>query len=54
MEFRVALYTGDAYHFDRATGALDNVKAYRSENLVGGRGAVSRGLAETDAAVEQT
>lgn len=30
------------------------MKAYRSENLIGGRGAVSRGTAETDAAVEQT
>lgn len=54
VESRAALYTGDAYHFDWATGTLDNVKAYRAENLVGGRGAVSRGLAETDAAVEQT
>jgi glyoxylase-like metal-dependent hydrolase (beta-lactamase superfamily II) len=54
VESKAALYTGDAYHFDWATGTLDNVKAYRSENLVGGRGAVSRGVAETDAAVEQT
>jgi glyoxylase-like metal-dependent hydrolase (beta-lactamase superfamily II) len=54
VESKAALYTGDAYHFDWATGTLDAVKAYRSENLVGGRGAVSRGVAETDAAVEQT
>lgn len=54
VESRAALYTGDAYHFDWAGKTLDSVKAWRAENLVGGRGAVSRGLAETDAAVEQT
>ena len=54
VESKAALYTGDAYHFDWATKTLDNVKAYRSENLIGGRGPVSRGVAETDAAVEQT
>lgn len=54
VESKAALYTGDAYHFDWAGQTLDNVKAYRSENLIGGRGAVSRGVAETDAAVEQT
>ncbi|UXU76636.1 MULTISPECIES: MBL fold metallo-hydrolase [unclassified Paracoccus (in: a-proteobacteria)] len=54
VESRAALYTGDAYHFDWAGKTLDNVKAWRAENLVGGRGAVSRGLAETDAAIEQT
>lgn len=54
VEAKAALYTGDAYHFDWATKTLDNVKAYRSENLIGGRGAVARGVAETDAAVEQT
>ena len=54
VEAKAALYTGDAYHFDWATGTLDAVKAYRSENLIGGRGAVARGVAETDAAIEQT
>lgn len=54
VESKAALYTGDAYHFDWAGGTLDRVKAYRAENLIGGRGAVSRGVAETDAAVEQT
>ena len=54
VESKAALYTGDAYHFDWAGQTLDNVKAYRADNLVGGRGAVSRGVAETDAAVEQT
>lgn len=54
VEAKAALYTGDAHHFEWATGTLDAVKAYRSENLIGGRGAVARGTAETDAAVEQT
>jgi glyoxylase-like metal-dependent hydrolase (beta-lactamase superfamily II) len=54
VEAKAALYTGDAYHFDWAKGTLDAVKAYRSENLIGGRGAVARGVPETDAAVEQT
>lgn len=54
VESKAALYTGDAYHFEWATKTLDNVKAYRAENIVGGRGAVSRGVSETDAAVEQT
>jgi glyoxylase-like metal-dependent hydrolase (beta-lactamase superfamily II) len=54
VEAKAALYTGDAYHVDWATKTLDNVKAYRAEHLVGGRGAVARGVPETDAAVEQT
>ncbi|MBB4016229.1 glyoxylase-like metal-dependent hydrolase (beta-lactamase superfamily II) [Chelatococcus caeni] len=54
VEAKAALYTGDAYHFDWVGKTLDNVKAYRAENLIGGRGAVARGVAETDAAVEQT
>jgi glyoxylase-like metal-dependent hydrolase (beta-lactamase superfamily II) len=54
VEAKAALYTGDAYHFDWAEGTLDAVKAFRAENLVGGRGAVARGLGQTDAAVEQT
>lgn len=54
VEAKAALYTGDAYHFDWSAGTLDAIKAYRSENLIGGRGAVARGIAETDAAVEQT
>lgn len=54
VESKAALYTGDAYHFDWAGRTLDNVKAFRAEYLVGGRGPVSRGVAETDAAVEQT
>lgn len=54
VESKAALYTGDAYHFDWAGKTLDNVKAYQAEYLIGGRGPVSRGVAETDAAVEQT
>ena len=33
---------------------MDRLKAYRSENLIGGRGAVAKGTAATDAAIEQT
>ena len=54
VEAKAVLYTGDAYHFDWAGKTLDNVKAYRADNLIGGRGAVARGVTETDAAVEQT
>ncbi|KXF78001.1 MBL fold metallo-hydrolase [Paramesorhizobium deserti] len=54
VEAKAALYTGDAYHFDWAGKTLDNVKQYGAENLIGGRGAVARGIEETDAAVEQT
>ncbi len=54
VEAEAALYTGDAFHFDWSTDTLDRVKAFRAENLIGGRGAVARGVAATDAAVEQT
>lgn len=54
VEAQAALYTGDAFHFDWSGATLDNVKAYRAENLVGGRGAVARGTDATDAAIEQT
>lgn len=54
VEAEAALYTGDAYHFDWSTGTLDALKAYRADNLVGGRGAVARGTEATDAAIEQT
>ena len=54
VEAEAALYTGDAFHMDWAAGTLDKVKAYRAENLIGGRGAVAKGVAATDAAVEQT
>ncbi|MBO9707364.1 MAG: MBL fold metallo-hydrolase [Caulobacter sp.] len=54
VEAEAALYTGDAFHFDWASQTLDRVKAFRSENLIGGRGAVARGVERTDAAIEQT
>ncbi|GAA2851914.1 MBL fold metallo-hydrolase [Pseudonocardia halophobica] len=54
VEARAALYTGDAFHRDWAGTTLDAVKALGAEQLVGGRGAVSRGRAEVDAAIEQT
>lgn len=54
VEAEAALYTGDAFHFDWSGETLDRVKAYRAESLVGGRGAVARGVAATDKAVEQT
>lgn len=54
VESAAALYTGDAFHFDWAAGTLDKVKAFRAENLVGGRGAVTRTVADSDRAVEQT
>jgi glyoxylase-like metal-dependent hydrolase (beta-lactamase superfamily II) len=54
VEAEAALYTGDAFHFDWQSGTLDAVKAFRAHNLVGGRGAVAKGVAATDAAIEQT
>ncbi len=54
VESAAALYTGDAFHFDWASGTLDRVKAYGAQVLVGGRGAVARGRDEVDAAIEQT
>ncbi|ANZ23337.1 MBL fold metallo-hydrolase [Rhodococcus sp. WB1] len=54
VEAQAALYTGDAFHRDWSTGTLDRIKALGAEALVGGRGAVSRGREEVDAAIEQT
>jgi len=54
VEAQAALYTGDAFHRDWAGSTLDRIKEVGAEQLVGGRGAVSRGRAEVDAAVEQT
>jgi glyoxylase-like metal-dependent hydrolase (beta-lactamase superfamily II) len=51
---QAALYTGDAFHFDWATGTLDRLKALGAEQLIGGRGAIARGRDEVDAAIEQT
>jgi len=54
VEAEAALYTGDAFHMDWSTGTLDQIKAFKAEALVGGRGAVAKGRAAVDAAVEQT
>jgi glyoxylase-like metal-dependent hydrolase (beta-lactamase superfamily II) len=54
VESQAALYTGDAFHFDWAGNTLDKVKSFRAKTLVGGRGAIARGIQQTDAAVEQT
>lgn len=54
VEAQAALYTGDAFHRDWATGTLDAVAALGAEQLVGGRGAVARGRGEVDAAIAQT
>ena len=54
VEAKAALYTGDAFHQEWSTGTLDRVKAMGADILVGGRGAVARGGAEVDAAVEQS
>jgi glyoxylase-like metal-dependent hydrolase (beta-lactamase superfamily II) len=54
VEAEAALYTGDAYHREWSTTTLDAVRALGAEQLVGGRGGVTRGRAATDAAIEQT
>lgn len=54
VESEAALYTGDAFHFDWASRTLDNLKSFRAENLIGGRGSVARSVDASDAAIEQT
>ncbi|PID65658.1 MAG: MBL fold metallo-hydrolase [Gammaproteobacteria bacterium] len=54
VEAQAALYTGDAFHMDWASGTLDAIKALEAEVLIGGRGAVARGREQVDAAIEQT
>jgi len=54
VEAQAALYTGDAFHRDWASSTLDHLKALGAEQLIGGRGAVSQGRDEVDAAIEQT
>jgi glyoxylase-like metal-dependent hydrolase (beta-lactamase superfamily II) len=54
VEAQAALYTGDAFHFDWATGTLDTVKAFDAQHVVGGRGAVASGRDAVHAAIEQT
>jgi glyoxylase-like metal-dependent hydrolase (beta-lactamase superfamily II) len=54
VEAQAALYTGDAFHQEWATGTLDNIAALGAESLVGGRGAVAHGSQAVTAAVGQT
>lgn len=54
VEAQAALYTGDAFHMDWSGATLDRVKAFKAEALIGGRGAVARGRAAVEAAIEQT
>ena len=54
VEAQAALYTGDAFHREWASGTLDSVAALHAEALVGGRGAVARGRDAVDRAIEQT
>jgi glyoxylase-like metal-dependent hydrolase (beta-lactamase superfamily II) len=54
VEAQAALYTGDAFHREWATGTLDAVKALGAEQLVGGRGAIAQGRDAVDAAIAQT
>lgn len=54
VEAQAALYTGDAFHHEWATTTLDRVAALGAEALVGGRGAVARGVDACAAAIDQT
>ncbi|RKS74367.1 glyoxylase-like metal-dependent hydrolase (beta-lactamase superfamily II) [Actinomadura pelletieri DSM 43383] len=54
VETQAALYTGDAFHREWATGTLDHVSSFGARTLVGGRGAVAHGGNAADAAVGQT
>ncbi|MEV0666624.1 MBL fold metallo-hydrolase [Actinomadura luteofluorescens] len=54
VETRAALYTGDAFHREWASGTLDHVHSFGAEVLVGGRGAVAHGRDAAQAAVGQT
>lgn len=54
VEAEAALYTGDAFHREWATSTLQRVAALGAEQLVGGRGDVSRGREQVDAAIAKT
>ncbi|MGI5415352.1 MBL fold metallo-hydrolase [Actinomadura luteofluorescens] len=54
VETQAALYTGDAFHREWASGTLDHVHSFGAEILVGGRGAVAHGRDAAQAAVGQT
>ncbi|MEU1385025.1 MULTISPECIES: MBL fold metallo-hydrolase [unclassified Nonomuraea] len=54
VESQAALYTGDAFHREWASGTLDRVASFGAETLVGGRGAVAHGKAAVEAAIAQS
>lgn len=54
VEAQAALYTGDAFHRDWSTDTLDRVRALGASTLIGGRGAVTHGADEVEAAIAQT
>jgi glyoxylase-like metal-dependent hydrolase (beta-lactamase superfamily II) len=54
VEAQAALYTGDAFHREWASGTLDSVGALGAQALIGGRGAVARGEDAVQGAVDQT
>jgi glyoxylase-like metal-dependent hydrolase (beta-lactamase superfamily II) len=54
VEAQAALYTGDAFHREWASGTLDAIAAFGAESLIGGRGAVARGRDAVEAAIAQT
>lgn len=54
VEAEAALYTGDAFHREWATTTLERISALPVEQLVGGRGDVSKGRAPVAAAITKT
>jgi glyoxylase-like metal-dependent hydrolase (beta-lactamase superfamily II) len=54
VETHAALYTGDAFHEEWASGTLDKVASLGAETLIGGRGEVARGTSEVTHAIEQS
>ncbi|HEX9031201.1 MAG TPA: MBL fold metallo-hydrolase [Streptosporangiaceae bacterium] len=54
VEAQAALYTGDAFHREWASGTLDRIAVLGAQALVGGRGAVVTGRGAVDAAIGQT
>ncbi len=54
VESQAALYTGDAYHREWASGTLDRIAALGARTLVGGRGVVARGEQAVTGAIMQS
>ena len=54
VEAEAALYTGDAFHREWTTSTLDRLAALGAQQLVGGRGDVSKGREQVDAAIAKT